>query len=319
MNNELIYVIAGKEDSLLNLECEKLLNRLLKPQQRALGLFHVEPATASASEVLDELRTLPFLTEKRVVVIKGADKFISQNRQIFEKYFENPCPTGILVLTVNTWDARTKLAKKLSAVGKLVKATQPKRWQLRGCLTQYAADAHGKNFTGEAAELLIELAGDEQARLYSEIDKLAVFACSEKRITARHVELLIGHNRLFNAFTVIDAIISGNAAQAVERLRKMFAEDRTAQFSVVGAYAFHFRRLFNAKALLEKGVNRAEITKRLRIWGNENGFFAQLQKITLKQIGSVLQKLAAIDYAIKTGRTKAEVATEQLVLELAAR
>jgi DNA polymerase-3 subunit delta len=314
---ELIYVIAGEEESLLNIECEKLLNQLLEPQQRATGLFHAEAATASASEILDELRTLPFLTEKRVVVIKGADKFVSQNRRIFEKYFDNPCPTGILVLTVTNWDARTRLAKKLTAVGKLINAVQPKRWELPPRLIKYAADAHGKNLTREAAELLIELAGDELARLYSEIDKLAVFACSEKSITVQHVEPLIGHNRLFNAFTVIDAVIAGNAAQAVERLRNMFAEDRTAQFSVVGAFAFHFRRMFNAKVLLEKGVNTTEIAKRLRIWRDRDGFFAQLRKVTLEQIGSILQKLAAIDYAIKTGRTKAEVATEQLVLKLA--
>jgi DNA polymerase-3 subunit delta len=313
---EMIYVIAGKEESLLNLECEKLLNHLLEPQQRATGLFNAEPAAVSASEVLDELRTAPFLTERRVVLIKGADKFVSANRQLLEKYFENPCPTGILVLTVTNWDARTKLAKKLSTVGKLLSITQPKAWQLPGRLSQYAADAHDKNLTREAAELLIELTGDEQARLYSEIDKLAVFAYSEKAITARHAELLVGHNRLFNAFAVIDTIISGNAAQAVERLRKMFAEDRTAQFSVVGAFAFHFRRMFGAKALLEKGLNTAEIAKRLRIWRDKDGFFTQLHKVTLKQIGSILQKLAEADYAIKTGRAKAEVAMEQLVLGL---
>jgi DNA polymerase III delta subunit len=40
--------------------------------------------------------------------------------------------------------------------------------------------------------------------------------------------------------------------------------------------------------------------------------------MSLKQVGANLQQLAAVDYAIKTGRTKAEVAVEQLVLRLAA-
>jgi len=38
----------------------------------------------------------------------------------------------------------------------------------------------------------------------------------------------------------------------------------------------------------------------------------------LKQIGDGIQQLAGIDYAIKTGRTKPQVAIEQLVLSLAA-
>jgi len=267
--------------------------------------------------VLDELRTAPFLTERRVVVVKGADDFVSENRQLLEKYFDKPCPTGVLVLTVTSWDARTKLAKKLPKVGKLISVTQPKPWQLPARLTEYTRDAHGKNLTKDAAKLIIELTGDNLPRLYSEIDKLATFADTEKVIHVRHIESLIGHNRIFGVFSVIDACLGGNVARAVDRLRNMFAEDRTAQFSVVGAFAFHFRRMFNAKVLLEKGVRPAEIADRLRIWGNKDSFFAQLRKMTLKQIGDNLQQLAATDYAIKTGRTKAEVAVEQLVLKLA--
>ena len=66
----------------------------------------------------------------------------------------------------------------------------------------YASDAYDKRLSRDAAELLVELTGDELTRLYSEIDKLALFADAEKVITAKHIESLVGHNRLFNAFSV---------------------------------------------------------------------------------------------------------------------
>jgi len=311
-----IYVIFGKEKSLVDAECEKLLEKLLEPQQRVTGLFNADAAEVSASEVLDELRTLPFLTEKRVVLVKGADEFVSENRGLLEKYFDNPCPTGILILTVNSWPERTNLAKKLPSVGELLSVAQPNRRQLPHRLIQYANDAHAKNLSEAAAELLVELTGDELVRLYSEVDKLALFAHNEKSITEQHIESLIGHNRIFSAFSVIDAVIAGNIAQAICRLRTMFAEDKTAEYTVVGAFAFHFRRLFSAKVLLENGVDFAEIASRLRIWSGKESFFAQLRKMSLEQIGSILQQLAATDYAIKTGQAKAEVAAEQLVLRL---
>jgi len=315
---EPIYVVAGKEASLRNAQCQELLDRLLETEQKATGLFNADPAEVSVCEILDELRTAPFLSDKRVVVVKNADKFVSENRPLLEKYFDNPCRTGILILTVNSWDSRTKLAKKLSEVGKLISVVQPKPWQLPRRLIEYTGDAYSKNLTTEAAELLIELTGDNLPRLYSEIDKLALFAHTEKVITPRHVELLIGHNRLFNAFTVIDAIAAGNVAQAVDRLRRMFAEDKSAEYMAVGAFAFHFRRMFNAIVLLEKGFNTSEVARRLGIWSNKEVFFAQLREMSLKQIGDILQQLAEIDYAIKTGRTKAPVAVEQLVLRLTA-
>lgn len=281
------------------------------------GLLDAEAASVSASEVLDELRTAPFLTDKRVVLIRRADEFISNNRELLEKYLEHPCPTGRLVLTVKSWDARTRLAKALPSVGQLISVTAPKPWELPQRLMQYAAEAHDKKLGRDAAEFLIELSGNELTRLYSEIDKLALFVGSEKFITPKHIESLTGHNRSFSAFAVIDAIIAGSAAQAIERLRGMFESDKSTEYTVVGAFAFHFRRMFNAKVLLEKGYAAGEVIKRLGIRGNQDGFFTQVRQMSLRQIGKCLQQLAETDYAIKTGRTKAPVAMEQLVLEFA--
>jgi DNA polymerase-3 subunit delta len=318
-SHELIYVIAGKDDSLVSSQCQELLDRLLEPSQRATGLFDAEAASVSASDVLDELRTAPFLTGKRVVRIKGADEFISKNRPLLEKYFDNPCPTGRLILTVRSWDSRTKLAKKLPKAGKLISITPPTRRELPYRLMDYAKDAYGKKLNLTTAIFLIELTGDELTRLYSEIDKLALYTGDEKIITQKHVESLTGHNRLFSAFAVIDAIIAGNAGVAIERLRGMFEADKSTEYTVVGAFAYHVRRMFNAKILLDKGLRRQEIEKRLRIWGDTNAFFAHLRQISLKQIGKYLRQLGETDYEIKTGQTQAKVAMEQLVLSLSAK
>jgi len=98
----------------------------------------------------------------------------------------------------------------------------------------------------------------------------------------------------------------------------MFEADKSAEYTVVGAFAYHIRKMFNAKILLDKGVHQNQIEKRLRIWGNTNAFFQHLRQISLKQIGKYLQQLGETDYAIKTGQTQAKVAMEQLVLKLTA-
>jgi len=312
-----VYVIAGKDESLVGARCQELLDELLDPQQRMTGLSSVDGEEAVVAEILDDLRTTPFLTDQRVAVVRGADSFVSKHRDILERYFEKPASTGVLVLTVSTWDARTRLAKMLPKVGTLIEMTTPPRWKLPDHLVQYAAGKHKMKLNKDAAEMLVELTGEELAQLYNEVDKLALFAHGENGIRVDHVESLIGHHRIYDAFEVIDAVIGGHAGQAVERLRNMFEEDKSTEYSAVGAFAFHLRRMFQAKALLEKRASPVEIAKQLKIWSNKDRFFAQLQRISLSQIATFLEELAAIDHATKTGQGHAPVLIEQLVLRLA--
>ena len=312
-----IYVIAGKEEALVGARCQELLDELLDPEQRMTALLTIDGEEASASDVLDELRTVPFLADKRVVAVRGADSFISRHRALLEKYFDKPASTGVLVMTVSNWDARTKLAKKLPAVGSLIALTPPSRWKLPDHLVQHTAAKYKVRLDRPAAEMLVELVGEELAPLYNEIDKLVLFTHGEKAIRATHVETLIGHHRIYGAFEVIDAMVAGNAGQAVTRLRNMFAEDKSAEYTVVGAFAFHVRRMFQAKALLGKRTSPADIAKRLRLWAHKDRFFAQLQRISLEQIASFQEELAAIDHATKTGQGQTPIAIEQLVLKLA--
>lgn len=313
-----VYVICGKDKYLISGQCDSLVDKLLSTEERTMALYQPETDKAQITDVLDELRTLPFLAKRRVVVIKDADKFISENREHLEKYFEEPCTTGVLILVVNAWNKSTKLAKKLPSVGKLIGVDEIKPAQLSRYAGSYAREQCGKSLAPAAAELLVELVGDDAGRICREIDKLAIYVDQQNSIGTNDVEKLTGHNRMFNAFAVIDAMTTGNTAEAVERLRNMFAADKSAEFTVIGAFAFHFRRMFNAKSLLSKGLNQYQVSGKLRIWGNKEAFFGQIRRISLRQIGSMLAELGHIDNAVKTGQRDIKSAMEQMVLKMTA-
>jgi DNA polymerase III delta subunit len=130
---------------------------------------------------------------------------------------------------------------------------------------------------------------------------------------------ITGHNRLFNSFNVIDNCLEGNASKAIDQLRHMFAEDKSSEYSAVGAFAYHFRKMFEAKTMLEAGINPQKITNSLRLWRTRDSFFQHLRSMTQEKIGSYLQNLAATDYAIKTGQTTPRAALERLVIEMASK
>lgn len=314
-----IYVISGKDKFLVSKSCNLLLDTLLDAEERAMGLFQPEDAArVECSDVFDELRTLPFLAKRRVVLLKDAGAFITANRELLEKYFDDPSGSGVLILTLDTWAKSTKLAKKLVKIGEHIATEALKGWQMPKFVANYARSEHDKSLTQGGSQLLVELVGDAAGRLCSEVDKLVMYVGERDKITEADINALVGHNRIFSVFLVIDFMTAGNTAGAVERLRSMFANDKSSEFTVVGAFAFHFRRMFRAKRMLEKGVNANQIAGKLRIFGDKDAFFRQLRKISLEQIGMILSELARIDYSVKTGMMTGRVAIEQLIFKVGA-
>ena len=75
--------------------------------------------------------------------------------------------------------------------------------------------------------MLIELTGEQAGQLMNEIDKLAAYVgdagASAKTIGVEHVQELVGNNRQYKVFSVIDAMTAGDGAQALSRLDQMLA------------------------------------------------------------------------------------------------
>lgn len=311
-----IYVIASKDEFLAAEEVSRIVGELLEPEQMQMCLWKAEADKVSAVEVFDDLRTLPFLAERRVVVLSGADDFVSDNRDVLEKYFENPAASGVLILSVSKWPSNTRLAKALPKAGQLIEVGELKSRELVSYITDYASQQHNKNLSVNVAQMLIEFAGSEPGILKCEIDKLAAYTASARAITEKDISELVGRNRVFGAFEVIDSMTAGDTGRALEKLRMMFGADKDAEYTVIGAFAWHFRRMFTACAMLKKD-RPDEVARKLRIW-NQKQFFDVIKKMTLERIGDCLRQLAEIDYQVKTGRATAQTAIESMIVELAA-
>src|ERR1700712_25323 len=85
-----IYAVSG-DDAYLRDETLRAIARI------ALGGGDDDMAVArfagdhsNLADVLDEVRTLPFLAKVRIVVVDGADPFITAHRKGLEAYAEKP-------------------------------------------------------------------------------------------------------------------------------------------------------------------------------------------------------------------------------------
>jgi DNA polymerase-3 subunit delta len=316
-----LYVIFGQDSFLVRQQADTLLNQLLVPDQRDMALYQPEADKAVGAEILDELRTLPFLAERRVVFIKDAEPFVNAYGELLETYLDSPSPTGVLILTVESWDKRKKLAKKVAGDNhaELIEIGEIKPWNMQRFVSEYAQNK-GVRLGSGAADLIVELVGNVPGRVAAEIDKLILFKHPAKTILAEDVENLIGNNRVFDAFEVVESLSGQNRQQAFDRLRRMFQADRDTEYTVIGAFAFHFRRLFRVKAMIEKGESEQAALKKAGItWPKiQEKFLPQLRRYSLRGLGQLLVELGAMDYQAKTGQGDIDSNMEKFFLRIIA-
>ncbi len=311
-----IVVIAGNEPYLMRRQIDSLLDRLLPPEQRPMSLYHPRAQDVQLSDILDELRTAPFLADRRVVLLEDADSFVSENRERLESYFDSPSSCGVLILGVKKWPSNTILARKLTAVGSCIKIEGLQRAQLASFAVSAAKDEFGKILSSSVAQRLVEWIGDDAGHLHSEIEKLAIYVGNRSNISDKDVESLVGHSRLFEAFAVIDEVTAGRLSHAIDKLRQMFAADKSTEYTVVGAFAWHIRRLISVRSLREKGISDESIARQLRIFHGRDSLFRQADRMDMRFLGGMICELARLDYASKTGQAEIPTAMEKLVLRL---
>ena len=314
-----IYVVHGKERRRAADTVAELAQTLLAGADPQLALSSYEGPAAELAEVLDELRTLPFLAERRVVIVKEADPFISAHRERLEAYLQKPCPTGVLLLMAESFPGNTRLAKLAAKIGKVIACEPLKPKELPAYVVDYARQRYNLGVARDAVSLLIDLVGDEAGLLAGELDKLAVYVSDPERprreIAVADVQALVGQNRQFNVFNVIDAMTAGDVGDALIRFNQMLAQDREAQFSAVGGFAWHVRRLYQARVLLEKRAPDKQILSAVRVWNRPDEFLRQVRQLNLDRIGAMLRRLAGIDLDSKTGLGTVASGLEKWIVE----
>lgn len=310
-----VYAIFGKDAFLRHRKLEELIGQVLGADRDKMAVAEFD-GDAELADVLDECRTPSLLAPLRLVYVRDADEFIKEHRKAIEKYLDNPSPTGVLVLVCQSWKASTRLYKQVAKIGRNIGCEPPSRYNLPGWLIGHARESHGCRLENPAAMRLIDLVGDELGLLDMELSKLATFVAPETVIQEADVESLVGSSRAEKVFGVTDAIARRDVRKALEMWEQVLANDRDAPYKAIGGLAYGFRKLVEAKRLVEQGLSVAEAAKRTNVWGDPGGIKRQLDRFALRQWQDHLVKLLEIDVACKTGLGKVPTSVERLIVEL---
>ncbi|TWT40286.1 DNA polymerase III subunit delta [Phycisphaerae bacterium RAS1] len=317
-----VIVVFGDEPYQKALALRAALDELLPPEvDRAMALGEYDGAAAGGEEaggpayatVMDDLATLPFLTDRRVVVIREADRFVSAHRERLERYVEKPFSTGCLILDCRSFPKTTRLYKAVAAAGRVVECKK-----LSGrALVDFAmgeARARGKRLDSGTAAQIVDLIGQEQAIVAMEIEKLALFVGPRAEITSDDVGLLVGQTREERIFAVMDAAGAGRTAETLKLWHQTLATDSAAVYRAIGGMAFVVRKWLTAHRMIAAGAGVAEVAPKVMMWGRERELETILRRVPARRAAGTLAALAGVDAAAKSGLRSLENGIEGVLV-----
>ena len=216
-----IYVLQGEDPYYIDRLQQLIIDTALTEDQRDFNLSLYYGNTANVREVISACQQYPAFSERKVVVVREAQLIAKQpghknDLDLFASYAEKPMPTTVLVICHKGGALKSKpfsTALKAANSGVVFDSNKVKEGrELENLIVSYA-NSLSCNIDNKATSMLADHIGTDIARLFSELDKLAMLA-EGGNITPLLIEKNIGISKDFNNFELEDALGKRDAVKA---------------------------------------------------------------------------------------------------------
>ena len=226
-------------------------------------------------------------------------------------------PDAALVVAIDP-EATPARQKRWAALGEHRSLPTP-RFEALPRWVRAELEAAGLRFQPDVPAVLAELFGEDPAAIASEVNKLAVL---DEVLTAERVRQVANRVAVHDAFDLVDAVASGDAAGALTMARQLLDEGEAAQ-RVLAALAWQFSLLAKAVALRARSPGGRVSPQQAASVLKAKPFAVQktlklAAHLTEADVTTALAALLAADVASKTGGDPGW-ALESAVLTLAGR
>jgi DNA polymerase-3 subunit delta len=342
-NGDMFLLLYGPDDFSAAEELARL---------RATGGFeHNQDTFDGQTADLGTLRavcdTMPFLSERRLVILNGLPKrkrtaqgeasedgdesadaappetgkrkakgpdpkaFIAGLAEYVPRV---PETTALVILVPEALEETHPLVEAAKRYGTARAFTPPKGSALEDWLAK-RAKANGATLSREASRLLVESLGSDQRQLALEVDKLATYAGQGGHITIETVRALTPVARQGYVFDLTDALARRDRARALTLLHELLAQGES-PLGIVAITATQTRAMLKVKSLSERGMRPFQIAQQTGL----NPFVVEkslplARQFTFEELEATHRRLLDVDLTLKRSRMTPEMALDLLVLE----
>jgi DNA polymerase-3 subunit delta len=304
----MIVALAGENSFSLQQKLQPLVQSFLD-EHGDLALERIDAEEAEISRIKESLTTLPFLSSKKLIVLRSPSK----NKQFVEQFEQI---LGDISETTDVIIVESKLDKRLAYYKYLKSKTDFHDFgELdANALTHYlvnSAKEQGGVINMSDARYLVERVGANQQRLASELAKLLTY---NSHVTVKTIELLTEAAPQSTIFELLEAAFAGNTRKAL----KLYSEQRALKVEapqIIAMLAWQLHVLVVIKTAAERSAD--EIARDARI----NPFVVRksqaiARKISLAELKKLIKDLLDIDLKSKRTRLDIDDALQHYLLKL---
>lgn len=329
----MIYLLYGEDTLSLD---EKLA--ALRAIDAPADLYDVNSTTIDgASANLTELEmawsAMPFLADKRVVIVRGLlarfeprrgrargasrprSKAAAGEWDGLGDRLANAPPSTELIFVEGSVARNNALFRAISKVAEVHRFALPSAREMPQWVRE-RADKMGAAIEPRAIAALTEAIGNDTRLVDMELQKLALYR-SGQRIRRQDVEAMVSYAKEANIFAAVDAALEGRAGVAL-RMKHQLMEAGSSPIYLITMIARQVRFLILAKDLKSRGLRQDEIGERMSLRGYPlTKTLQQEGRFSAQQLVEMHRRLLEADLSIKTGAADEQTALDTLIVALA--
>ena len=329
----MIYLLYGEDEFSVQETLASMKQRVEPPELRDVNTTVLNGADVSYDELAATCITVPFLAEKRLVVVEGLLSTFERPafragtraapseppdqgrwKQLPDILAQMP-PTTDLVLVDGALRESNSMLRRLRDLAEVREFPTPRGNALRQWIHQ-RAERHGVRIEHDAAATLAETIGNNLRVIDMELQKLSLYRNGES-VRRQDVEELVAYVREASIFAAVDAVLEGRPGVALRSIHQLLESGRPPSYVII-MIARQVRFLLVAKDLRAQQVPRAELGRRLSLSGYPlQKTLEQEGRFTSERLAHIHRKLLEADLSIKTGKASEQLVLEMLVAELA--
>ncbi len=326
MSTAPIRLVTGDDDIIRGDAARDLTTELLDGADASLAVDRLEGDEYEVAQAVDAAATPPFLTTRRVVVVRHLGRFGADELGPLVGYLADPLPTTGLVLVWERSPSQTgrlnKPPKALTdgvtkAGGEVVNTSVGTGRARRQWLDERLGEG-GVKFDRSARDAVAERLGDDVERVNALVATVEAAYGAGTTVGAEDVEPFLGGAGGLPPWELTDAIDKGDIAMALDRLHRMLAAGGMHSLQVMAILTTHFRRILALEGSDARNENEAA-----EVLGAKPSFpirkaLTRAQRMGYDAAGDAVRLLSQADVDLKGAKAwPDELVLEVLVARLA--